>query len=121
MSVRICGHEVRWQKPIKIYNFFKNGAALLVLSLIFAMPAQADDPDARSMAAIETSSGALGPCGDALQQRAATESPPHLRRNAGTVSAPAMALALALGYRNVAGPMEKSASPRGSGGINDVK
>ena len=113
MSVRICGHELRVKKTIKPFTFFKNAATVLVLSVILVTPAYAADvpPSSKHASIPQASSASVPPCfpsrvsgmdktvprtGMALQNQ----------RSAGSPSA-AMVLAMALGLRNVSGPMER--------------
>lgn len=116
MSVKIRGHKVRWHKPIKVYTFFKSVALLAVFVALAVTPSVAAEKSAPSKNIQLASSG------DAVKrtapmkrvERAIPADSTHLRiqRSAGTPSAPAMALALALGYRNISGPMERTAPPR---------
>ena len=108
MSVRICGHELRMEKTIKPYIFFRNIAALVVLSVILITPAFAADlPSSKQQSS--SSAGAI-PClpskVSATDKTVPHKTPPlQAQRSAGTPS-PALMLAMALGMRNVAGPME---------------
>lgn len=83
MSIMICGHKVRWRKPIKIYTLLKTLSFLMVVNLLAITPVFASDRQAEP----------------ARDQRVAA---------APSSVSPAMALALALGVRNVPGPMVKS-------------
>lgn len=115
MSVRICGHRLRVQKPIKIYTFFKQATALVVLSLILTMPAYAADLPVSAVKENSSSSAGAIPClpsKDRLANKTVPLKTPPLQaqRSAGPPSA-AMVLAIALGVRNISGPMER-AQPR---------
>lgn len=107
MSVRVCGHRLRVEKTIKIYTFFRNVAALAVLSLLPVSPAFAADA---SPATQKASSASVSPCSPSLVSRMDQTAPrkgtlPQAQRSAGSPSA-AMMLAMALGLRNVSGPVE---------------
>ena len=115
MSVRICGHKLRVQKPIKIYTLFRNAAALVVLSVILIAPAYAADLPLTSAKQNSSSSAGAIPClpsKDRLANKTVPLKTPPLQaqRSAGPPSA-AMVLAMALGVRNISGPMEH-AHPR---------
>jgi hypothetical protein len=43
MGIKICGHKVRWQKPIKIYTFLKALCLVMVIGGLAAQPASAAD------------------------------------------------------------------------------
>jgi hypothetical protein len=111
MSVRICGHQLRVKKPIKPYIFFRRIAGLFVLSLILAAPAYAADPSDKVLIT-KASSASVPPCFpskassmDKTVPRSGMAS--QNQRTAGSPSA-AMVLAMALGIRNVSGPMERA-------------
>lgn len=114
MMIKICGHRIDWQKPIKNYNIFK--IVLCAVFLAIAAPATtyaADDVPAKGLAIIAPSSGTVTGCDYPLKKNAqnSTSAGQH---NAPTMS-PAYALALVLGVRNIAGPMERSpAAPKKS-------
>ena len=104
MSVRICGHKVRCQKPIKIYTLTKHICMLLMLVMVCGPASAGSLTDEERCAMVSPSSGI-----DA-------GSKPGVRPVAESVElSPAHMMALALGVRNIAGPMEKSTmhySPR---------
>lgn len=112
MSVRVCGHRLRVKKTIKPYTFFKNVAALAVLSLLLAAPASAADA---SPAVNKASSASVSPCSSAhvpggmdktvLPENENKDALSQAQRPAGSSSA-AMMLAMALGVRTVSGPIE---------------
>lgn len=110
MSVRICGHRLRVEKPIKIYTLIKHAAAVLVLSVLLAVPSYAADfPVTPSKQNSSSSAGAI-PCLPSKDRLAnitvPLKTPPlQAQRSAGPPSA-AMVLAMALGVRNISGPME---------------
>ena len=114
MGIRICGRSVRWQKPIKIYTFVKLSAVLLLATAFVTQSAYSADlarPDSQHH---EASPCAAVPC-PLLQESgmavapASKNTPPHkAQRTAGTHSvSPALALAMALGFRNVQVPVER--------------
>ena len=118
MSVRLCGHRLRVEKPIKVYNFFKNAAALFVLSVILITPAIAADLPMTSAKQNSSSSAGAIPClpsKDRLANKTVPLKTPPLQaqRSAGPPSA-AMVLAMALGVRNISGPMEHGDTMRTS-------
>lgn len=107
MSVRVCGHRLRVKKTIKPYTFFKNVAALIVLSLLLVSPASAADA---SLSLKKASSASVSPCSPSLVSSMDKSvpregTPPQAQRSAGSPSA-AMMLAMALGVRTVSGPVE---------------
>lgn len=108
MSVRICGHEVRWQKPIKVYTLTKASCIVLMLTTLAITPVFASHPPQD-----KASTGVATPClpleKSGMSAPATQKVVQHrTQRSAGTPSAPALALALALGLRNIPGPMEQS-------------
>ena len=112
MSVRICGHKLRVKKTIKPFTFFRNVAGVLVLSLIVITPATAADAPGRQASVPQASSASVPPCFpsrvssmDKTVPRTGMAS--QNQRTAGSPSA-AMVLAMALGIRNVSGPMERA-------------
>ncbi len=118
MTVRICGHRLRVRKPIKVYTLLKQTAALLVLSVILITPAYAADlPMTPGKEDSSSSAGAI-PCLPS-KDRLVNEKVPlktlplQAQRSAGPPSA-AMALAMALGVRNISGPVEHAAAMRPS-------
>lgn len=112
MDIKICGHKVRWRKPIKIYTLVKASAAVLMLCVLAISPALAADPV--SVYSKKASTCVAIPCVPSLENGVAnapatTIKPQHKpQRTAGPSStmSPAMALAMALGVRNVRGPVE---------------
>ncbi len=107
MLVRICGHQVRWQKPIKIYSYFR---ILLVAGAILCVGTNGMASEQDSMTGFSASSSTTSaPC-KIVKSKAATN---HARQTqtTGPALSPAMALALALGVRTVPGPMVHSAPP----------
>lgn len=107
MSVRVCGHWLRVKKTIKPYTFFKNVSALVVLTLLLVSPACAADA---SPASQKASSASVSPCSPSFVSSMDKAAPrkgtlPQAQRSAGSSSA-AMMLAMALGVRNVSGPVE---------------
>jgi hypothetical protein len=106
MGIKICGHQVRWQRPIKIYNLVKASCLVLMLCAVAIPPASAADLTKK-----QTSTGAVVSC-DPVQDQcmsapAKGNTPQHrAQRKAGPPSmSPALALAMALGFRNVQGPL----------------
>lgn len=97
------------EKPIKIYTLLKTTSFLLVVCVLWAMPAQA----AESINA-KSSTCASAPCPLIQKSDAATRTgvTPQQRtqRKAGTNTemSPALALAMAFGLRNVQGPVERN-------------
>ena len=114
MCVKICGHKVRWQKPIKFFSLIRHHlCVLVVLGLFGIVPAYAEQ-SAERLSEIKPSSGSAMPCQPHKEMSGTTINqiaPDRTQRAAGSPSmSPAMALALALGVRNVSGPMQKSAA-----------
>lgn len=110
MSVRVCGHRLRVRKPIKVYTLLKHAVALLVLSVILITPAYAADLPMTSGKQNSSSSAGAIPClpskVPAADKKVPLETPPlQAQRSAGPPSA-AMVLAMALGVRNISGPVE---------------
>lgn len=113
MSVRICGHELRVKKTIKPYTLIKHGVSVLVLSVILITPAYAADAPALKQANVpQASSASVPPCSptqvsgmDKTVPRSGMAS--QNQRTAGSPSA-AMVLAMALGLRDISGPMERA-------------
>lgn len=109
MGIKICGHKVRWQKPIKLYTFLKASCLVLMIGAIATPPASA----AESIP-FKASTCAAVPCPlpqeDGMSAPATNNTPQHrAQRTAGTPSmSPALALAMAFGLRNVQGPVERS-------------
>lgn len=114
MSVKICGHNVRWRKPIKIYTLLKTLTMLLAMGSVFV--------STPLFAAEVTSSSAefpveAVPCLPLHTPRMEKNLPvqeggfERTQRTAGTSSVPAMALIMALGLTNVQGPIERTARP----------
>jgi hypothetical protein len=101
MSVRICGHLLRVEKTIKPFTFFRNAAALLVLSVILITPVHAADNK------YQASSADRLPCLSPNTADMDNKAPLQAQRTAGSPSA-AMVLAMALGLRNISGPMEQA-------------
>lgn len=102
MSVKVCGHEVRVHKTIKVYNFFKLAIMVVLLSAFCLMPAlAAEEPMATDEPNIETSAGAVTP---------ETNDAVPVRRTADSNSVSALALVMALGLRDVSGPVENAAT-----------
>ncbi len=109
MSVRICGHKVRWQKPIKFYSYFNRTAVVLVAMLLLAPSVYASEPQ------LNKNSSGPAPCTVTKSAPTANNAPlshkeaqNRIQRSAGPSMTPAMALALALGVRNISGPLEQS-------------
>ncbi|HEU4839531.1 MAG TPA: hypothetical protein VFS88_08995 [Micavibrio sp.] len=95
------------KKTIKIYTFFRNVAALVLLSLLLISPAFAAGA---STAAQKASSASVSPCFPSPVSSMDKAAPrkgtlPQAQRSAGSPSA-AMMLAMALGLRNISGPVE---------------
>jgi hypothetical protein len=100
--IRICGHSINWHKPIKPYVLVKHTALFLALAFL-AMPAMAGDlqPSSLAPASLQTPNVA--------EKSVTGQAGARDQRTAGSSSlSPAMALAMALGYRNAAGPWEYS-------------
>jgi hypothetical protein len=113
MGIKVCGHAVRIKRPIKIYTLFK--AISLVLAICAVIVPQSFAADS-SRTPSKSSSCDVASC-TPLQETStdnaapATNSPPHkAQRTAGnhTVVSPALALAMALGYRNIQGPIVRT-------------
>lgn len=109
MGIKICGHKLRIEKPIKIYTLLKATSLVLVLCAVWAMPAHSAERTHKQQA----STCAAVPC--PLLQKSDTATPAGVmpqqgtQRTAGTnTMSPALALAMALGYRNVQGPVERT-------------
>lgn len=113
MGIKICGHIVRMKKPIKIYTLVRAstlGLALLAIAMPHSFAAES------SRVPLKSSSCDVATCAplqETSTQKAAPAptSPRHkAQRTAGTHTAmsPALALAMALGYRNVPGPVERT-------------
>jgi hypothetical protein len=92
MSVLVCSHKIKWQSPIKVYVLLKKAFVLFALTLAIFAPVcvKAQEPDTKQLTQIAPSSG-------------------HPSK---TTMSPAYMLALALGVRNVAGPVVRSPSPQ---------
>lgn len=110
MGIKICGHIIRFEKPIKIYTLLKTTSLVLVLGAVWAIPASAAD---NTNSYKQASTCAAAPCPLLQKSDTATRTgvTPQQRaqRTAGTdTMSPALALAMALGYRNVPGPLERS-------------
>lgn len=106
MGIKICGHRVRIAKPIKIYTFVKTSCLVLMLCAFVTPQASAAD-----LMQKKASTGVLVSC-DPVQDQCTTapakgNTPKHrVQRKAGENSmSPALALAIALGFRNVQGPV----------------
>lgn len=100
MSVRVCRHEVRPDKPIKIYNLIKLALCVAIISGLLLVPAfAAEEASGAAEARLSPSAGS-----PPSQPSDAAES---TQRVAESHSASAMALAMAFGLRNVSGPVEK--------------
>jgi hypothetical protein len=95
MSVKICGHKVRCQKPIKIYTLTKHVIVLLMLVMVCG-PAWASDLTADERCALVSPASGIDPAPKPRPMAEPREiSPAHM-------------MALAFGVRNIVGPMEKS-------------
>lgn len=106
MGIKICGHKVRWQKPIKIYTFIKALCLVMVIGAFVAQPASAADT-----LSSKASTGAATAASSAQEKDKAPANklePQHrTQRTAGSYSvSPALALAMAFGV-NVQGPVER--------------
>ena len=116
MSVKICGHKVRWQKPIKIYTLLKASCALLMLCALMPSGSHAAEMTSAKKFPSQASSGKMVPC--SLQNKRMDVQAPRntttnrTQRTAGP-SIPAMALVMALGLRNIPGPVEQTRSVSG--------
>lgn len=113
MDIKICGHKVRWRKPIKIYTLLKASSAILVLCLLMMSPSMAAEPS--SVHAKQSSPCAAVSCipfqeNDMTNAPATKIKPQHKpRRPAGkTTMSPALAMAMTFGVRSVQGPVEHS-------------
>lgn len=105
MSVKICGHRVQCNKTIKIYTFLGRSVTVFLLCLLFTLPVfAAEKKGAAQLQEITPAAGVVPP-------KTEMRTPPTV---------PAMALILALGLRNVQGPMEH-ASTAPSAAIKVVK
>jgi hypothetical protein len=87
MSVKICGHRVQCDKTIKIYTLLGRGIAVVLLCLLFTLPVFAAEKKTNV------------PPQDIAPAAGATTAKP---------SVPALALILALGLRDVHGPIERA-------------
>lgn len=116
MSVRVCGRKVRWQKPIKIHVLIRALGMAGILFAMTGMPSLAADKAQRNSYQ-QASTGGATPCPlqpSRMEKDAnIAPAPNRTQRSAGTPSTPALALALALGLRNVSGPMVQSQPRRG--------
>jgi len=113
MSVKICGHRVRCEKPIKIYTLLKTSCFVLMICALAVSPVFAGERPLLQKISTgnQASTGAAVPClplsKSGMSVPATQKTDLHrTQRSAGTPSAPALALALALGLRNVPGPVE---------------
>ena len=115
MTVKICGREIRCNKKIiKVYTLARHACVLLVFVMLCGPVVAAERDgvlDAERCAMIAPAVGVEGP-----ERTPLSFEIPEVRQAAQPAAmSPALALALALGVRNVAGPMEQSAyhySPR---------
>ncbi|PZQ49085.1 MAG: hypothetical protein DI551_00080 [Micavibrio aeruginosavorus] len=113
MSVKICGHLVRWQKPIKIYTLLRAACLVLVMGAL-ASP-QSFAAEKIQTITKQSSSGVAAPCQSPRSNEISGASAPatktaaanRTQRSAGTSSAPALALAMAFGLRSASGPLER--------------
>lgn len=115
MSVKICGHKVRWQKPIKIYTLLVKTLCLLALGNLLLVPAGMANDAATILQHSKASSGDAVPCQPLHTSRMESSTlhkanaSARTQRSAGpSTMSPAMMLALALGYRNVPGPVVRT-------------
>jgi hypothetical protein len=98
-KIRICGHKINWHKPIKFYSLLKFSLALSLVT----MPAIASDTNSSSLASAHPQ------ISNNAEKFVTEQAGPRHQRSAGSSSlSPAMALAMALGMRNAAGPWEYS-------------
>ena len=98
MGIKICGHKIRWQKPIKTYTLCKATGLVLMICALAGTPVFAAESDPSKASA-----------GTAVYAPGAQIKPQdRYQRTAGTPSmSPALAIAMALGVRNVQGPIER--------------
>ncbi len=115
MSVKICGHKISWQKPIKPYALIHTVSCVAALLFVTVVSAPSFAADIRYTAQFtQASSGGAGPCSpphasSRMETHVSSKTAPvRAQRAAGPQISPAMALALALGVRNVSGPLEKT-------------
>lgn len=115
MSVKICGHLIRWHKTIKIYRFWRYAAVALLLCAPIAIPAHADpqkDDVATRLAHTAPAAGNPSmPCDTgpmALNTRHERPSLSAQKKQQATTPSPAHILALALGVRTISGPVERN-------------
>lgn len=114
MSLKICGHQVRWHKPIKFYSLVKLTLMFAVANFVASASVSAADPACAPLT-VSSSSGDPAPCQPLL--KSADKQVLHKTRSARTQRSagpsslsPAMMLALALGYRNISGPVLHTAA-----------
>jgi hypothetical protein len=110
MPIKVRGHVIRWQKPIKVYVLFRTLAIMAVIAGMTSVSARAADQSARPEM-VEPSAGVVS-CNDFSDKKDTVSSSSKAsaalnRRSAGEHSAPALALAIALGLRNASGPIER--------------
>lgn len=115
MSLKICGHEVRWQKPIKFYTLVKSLCLITAASMTGVSTVSAADFSdivKKSPSITQASSGDAAsrqPLSLNVKKPVMQAASARTQRPAGPPSvSPAMMLALALGYRNIPGPVIRS-------------
>lgn len=108
MSVKICGHLIRWHKTIKIYRFWRHAAIALLLCAPLTSPAFADSQKHDIAARLANTAPAAGhpsmPCDMQVLEKHTRHAKPQ--QQAAALS-PAHILALALGVRTISGPIER--------------
>lgn len=115
-TLRLCGHIIRWHKPIKIFNLLRHAAVsgifaialagFAALSLAGETPQPRDISKTSPVDAVRLS--ALSPKSGEATVGLVPPASKRLQRTAGNIPLPAMALAVALGLRNVHGPVERT-------------
>lgn len=109
MSLKICGHKVRWQKPIKIYTLLPKLSLVMALFMLAAPDARAAEFSSSS-STVQALPCALSnaPMPAVPSDRAPLERPQRTAGPSSPPMSPAMALALALGVRDIAGPVVRT-------------
>lgn len=112
MSVKICGHEVRLGKPIKIYTLLKTLIVLIALGSLFVSTTLfAAEPSSPNCKASPVEAAPCLPLHTPRMEKnlpVPEGSPERTQRKAGSSSVPAMAIVMALGLTSVQGPIERN-------------
>lgn len=106
MGIKLCGHQVRWHKPIKLFTFMRASCLVLMIGTIAVPPATASDFSAKDKASTGAAVATTLSSKDGSAPAMNYKPQPRPQRTAGTPSmSPALALAMALGLRSVQGPV----------------